>query len=78
MLFRSEIELVATCDLRQEAASSAAEKFSAKRHYTDYQQMFDEEVLDGVVIAAPPSVHTEIGVEALNRGCMFLRKSPHQ
>ena len=77
MMLIDEIELVATCDLRQEAASSAAEKFSAKRHYTDYQQMFDEEVLDGVVIAAPPFVHTEIGVEALNRGLhVFTEKPP--
>ena len=72
-----ELELVATCDLREEAAQKTAEKFGAPRFYTDYLKLFDEEELDGVVVAAPPDVHAMIGTEALGRGLhLFTEKPP--
>ena len=77
MMVIDEIDLVATCDLHQEAAGKAADRFRADRYYTDYQQMFTQEELDGVVIAAPPTVHTEAGIAALNHGLhVFTEKPP--
>jgi myo-inositol 2-dehydrogenase / D-chiro-inositol 1-dehydrogenase len=77
MMLIDEIDLVATCDLREEAAAAAADKFRAKRYYTDYRKLFDDESLDGVVIATPPAIHTEVGIEALNRGLhVFTEKPP--
>jgi predicted dehydrogenase len=77
MMLIDEIELVATCDLRKEASAAAAEKFRVKRYYTDYREMLDKEPLDGVVIATPPAIHTEAGIEALNRGKhVFTEKPP--
>ncbi|MDA0841974.1 MAG: Gfo/Idh/MocA family oxidoreductase [Planctomycetota bacterium] len=72
-----ELDLVATCDLREDAARKTAEKYGAPRFYTDHLKLFDEEDLDGIVVAAPPEVHALIGTEALNRGLhLFTEKPP--
>ena len=72
-----ECRLVATCDVRPEAAERAKDRFRAERAYTDYREMFDKEALDGVMIATPPSVHVEVGIEALGRGLhVFTEKPP--
>jgi len=71
-----ELRLVATCDLREEAAQRAAERFHAPRYYTDYRLMLDREKLDGILIAAPPSVHVAVGIEALKRGLHVFSEKP--
>jgi len=72
-----EIRLVAVSDLNEERARAAADKYRAERHYTDYREMFDNEDLDGVMIAAPPFVHADVGIEALERGLhVFTEKPP--
>lgn len=72
-----ELRLVATCDIREEAAQRAAERFRAPRFYTDYRLLLERERLDGVLIAAPPAVHVAVGVEALERGLhVFTEKPP--
>ena len=72
-----ELRLVATCDIDADRASAAADKYRAERHYTDHREMFDREDLDGVMIAAPPFVHADIGIEALERGLhVFTEKPP--
>jgi len=77
MMVIDEIDLIATCDLKQEVAELAANRFRANRFYTDYRKMLEKEELDGLVIAAPPAVHTEIGIAALNHGLhVFTEKPP--
>ena len=77
MMLIDEIDLIATCDAREEAAAAAARKFRAQRSYTDYRKLFDEETLDGVVIATPPAVHAEVGIAALEHGLhVFTEKPP--
>jgi myo-inositol 2-dehydrogenase/D-chiro-inositol 1-dehydrogenase len=71
-----EVRLTATCDLREDAAQRAASRFRAERAYTAYRRMFDEEELDGVLIAAPPAVHAEAGIEALRRGLHVYTEKP--
>lgn len=72
-----ELRLVATCDIREEAAQRAAERFRAPRFYTDYRLLLERERLDGVLIAAPPAVHVAVGIEALERDLhVFTEKPP--
>ncbi|GIX06021.1 MAG: hypothetical protein KatS3mg115_0424 [Candidatus Poribacteria bacterium] len=72
-----ECRLVATCDLRPEAAERAARRFEAERWYTDYLEMFQKERLDGVLIATPPAVHVQAGIAALEHGLhLFVEKPP--
>ncbi|MBM3215518.1 hypothetical protein FJZ36_11455, partial [Candidatus Poribacteria bacterium] len=40
-----ELRLVATCDLRRDAAEDAADRFRAERAYTDYSELLAVEEL---------------------------------
>lgn len=71
-----ELKLMATCDLREDAAQTAADRFGAERAYTDYQKLIDEEDLDCLMVAAPPDIHTEIGIAALEAGLHVYTEKP--
>ncbi|MBM3215574.1 Gfo/Idh/MocA family oxidoreductase, partial [Candidatus Poribacteria bacterium] len=71
-----ELRLVATCDLRRDAAVDAADRFRAERAYTDYSELLAAEDLDGVLMAAPPAIHTEAGIVALERGLHVYTEKP--
>lgn len=70
-------EYVAACDLVEEKAREAVRRFGAKKWYTDYEEMVDEEAPDAVVIVGPPPMHEEVGVSCLRRGLnVFVEKPP--
>jgi len=72
-----QIEYMAACDLVEERAREAVRRFGAKRWYTDYNRMIDEESPDGVIIVGPPQMHEELGVSCLKRGLnVFIEKPP--
>src|SRR5262245_36958640 len=70
------VELTATCALAADHAQRAAERWGARRFYTDYRLMFRQEELDAVVIATPPDTHAEIAVAAARRGIHVLLEKP--
>jgi len=74
-LLKTGQKLVATCDIVEEKAKQAAEKFKADRFYTDYRKVLELKDLDAVIIATPPDTHKEIAVDAVrtNRH-VFLEK----
>ena len=51
------VDLVALCDIREEALQTYQEMFGVSALYTDYQEMFERENLALVVIStqAPPA-----------------------
>jgi len=68
-------KLVATCDVVEEKARQAAEKFKAEKFFTDYNKVLELKDLDAVVIATPPDTHREIAVEAIKSNKhVFLEK----
>lgn len=72
-----QFEYVAACDLIEERAKEAVRRFGAKRWYTDYSKMIDEESPDGVIIVGPPQMHEEVGISCLKRGLhVFIEKPP--
>ena len=71
------VELVATCDLREELARRNARYFGFLRWYTDYREMLGREELDAVFVVGPPQMHYEIGLECLENGLhVFVEKPP--
>jgi predicted dehydrogenase len=69
-------QVVAACDLREEAARRAAARCPGSRSYTEWPRLL-EEALDAVLICAPPAVHEEVTLAALARGLhVFLEKPP--
>lgn len=75
-LWRAPIDLVAVCDIVEDRAKLNAKRFGG-RPYTDAKKMMDEEELDAVFACGLPSMHYEIGMEAISRGLhVFAEKPP--
>ena len=73
----NELDLVAVCDLNIDRANAAAQRWGAQSAYADYLEMYDKEDLDCVMVAAPPFVHHEAGIAAMERGLhLFTEKPP--
>lgn len=70
------IRLVAVCDLDEAKARSAAEKFGASRHYTDYREMLEKEELEAVAVQTHPNVRQAIVLGALGAGHHVLVPKP--
>ena len=51
------VDLVAFCDVREEALQAYQEMYGVSALYTDYQEMFERENLDLVVISTQAPQH---------------------
>ena len=76
LLERSEVELVALCDRSLEKVHRAAEVYKVPRFYTDWRKMFENEVLDGVVVATSQAAHYEVAKAALELNRHVLMEKP--
>lgn len=70
-------ELVACCDIDADRARQCAEKWGAKRWYTDYRKMLKEsDDLDAVIVATPNNLHRNQAVAAANAGLHVVVEKP--
>ena len=70
-------ELVACCDINEETAKQAAEKWGARVWYSDYRTMLAEcDDLDAVVIATPNNVHRNQAIAAAKAGVHVVVEKP--
>jgi predicted dehydrogenase len=65
LLKMEQAHLVATCDIIEERAKQAAEKFKADRFFTDYRKVLELKDLDAVIVTNPPDTHKEIAMDAM-------------
>ena len=70
-----DVELVAVCDVKEERAIAASQKYGG-RVYTDYNEMFDKETLDAVHICLPHYLHVPVSVDAFKKGINVLSEKP--
>ena len=74
----SDAEIVALCDVNQEAIDAAKAAYFEGIDvggYTDSAEMFANENLDAVIIATPHTLHFEHAMQAIEAGChVFLEK----
>ncbi|PIE32415.1 oxidoreductase [candidate division KSB3 bacterium] len=68
-------ELVAVCDVNKAAADELVTEYGVKAYY-DYQSLFRQVELDGVIIATPHYDHTPISIQAFQRGIHVLVEKP--
>lgn len=68
-------ELAAIADIDVENGGRLAERYACK-FYSDYQEMCDNEKLDGISVCTPTSMHYEIGRNLIERGINILLEKP--
>ena len=71
-------EIVAICDMNQEAAKKAASTYGAEHVFADSQKMLDKlSDLDAISIITPNRTHKPLAIQALNAGKhVFCEKPP--
>ncbi len=72
------VELVAFCDIVEERALEAKEKFGTKDAcvYTDYKELLEDSSIDVVHVCTPNNSHAEITVDALESGKHVMCEKP--
>jgi predicted dehydrogenase len=70
--------IVALCDVDDQRAGDAYEKFPAAKKYADYRKLFDdlESKIDGVVVSTPDHTHFHIARAAIERGKHVYLEKP--
>ena len=69
-------ELVAVCSRNQDKARAFAEEFGAKRWYTDYHDIINDEDVDVVNVLLPTGEHRDVTVAAARAGKHALVEKP--
>ncbi|SDC66010.1 Predicted dehydrogenase [Paenibacillus sp. UNCCL117] len=74
----SNIEMVAFCDIIEERAQQAAEKYGAEGSsvYTDYREVLSDSSIDIVHVCTPNDSHAEIAIAALEAGKHVMCEKP--
>ena len=67
-----DAELVALCDIRSEQM----ERYPAQRHYSDFDEMLENEKLDILDICLPTYLHADFAVKALEKGINVISEKP--
>ena len=70
------VQICAVCDLNEERAKLAAEKYGATKTYTSYREMFAQAGIDAVSICTWNNTHEEIAVAAVQAGIDVLLEKP--
>ncbi len=71
-----EANLVAVCDLREEKARKAAEKYGIPSVYTSMYEMFEKEQLDGVFVLVEPDRLFRAANDCLGAGLHVMMEKP--
>jgi len=74
----NNIEMVAFCDIVEERAVAAAEKYGAEgaKTYTDYTELLKDASIDVVHVCTPNDSHAEIAIAALEAGKHVMSEKP--
>ncbi len=72
----SKTEIYAVCDLNEERARKAAEKYGASKVYTNYHDLLADPAVQAVSICTWNNTHAEISIAALEAGKHVLVEKP--
>ena len=71
-----EAQFVTCCDIIEERAKEAYEKYNLESYYTDYMEMLEKEDLDAVAICTPSGIHPQVGIEVAKRKMHVITEKP--
>ena len=72
---RTDVTMVAHCDVRLEQAQKVAAEFGGVA-YDNFAEMYKKEKPQAIVICTPPFAHGDIEVQAIRRGIHFFVEKP--
>ncbi|UKS30815.1 Gfo/Idh/MocA family oxidoreductase [Paenibacillus sp. HWE-109] len=74
----ANVELVAFCDIEEDRAVTAAEKYGAEgaEVYVDYTELLQDSTIDIVHVLTPNDSHAEIAIAALEAGKHVMCEKP--
>lgn len=67
-----DAELIALCDIRPEQM----EEYEGKNHYTDFEEMLNNEEIDILDICLPTFLHADYAIKAMERGINVICEKP--
>lgn len=70
------LSLVAVCDISEKKLHAFSEKHPNIRCYTSYEKLFEDKIIDSVIIAVPHPLHSQIAVSAFNHGLNVMLEKP--
>ena len=70
-----DVELVAVCDIKEDRAKAASQKYGGKV-YTDHMEMLEKEELDAVHVCLPHYLHVPVSIDAFKKGVSVLSEKP--
>ncbi|MFH1006607.1 MAG: Gfo/Idh/MocA family oxidoreductase [Candidatus Latescibacterota bacterium] len=71
-----EVEIIACCDVDEKVAETAAERFGAKRVFSDYRDMLALKEIQAVSVCTPNFMHKAPTIAALEAGKHVLCEKP--
>lgn len=73
-----EVELVAFCDIIEQRAEEAAEKFGIEgsKVYSDYKELLKDETIDVVHVCTPNRSHSFISIDSMRAGKHVMCEKP--
>lgn len=71
-----EAELIAVCDVIEEVARSKAIEYGAKKYYTDYEKLLEDDEIDMIDILLPTELHAKAIIKALEAGKHAIVEKP--
>ncbi len=72
----TDLDLVAVCDVDEEAARRCAKRFGAPRTETDYRKLLNPDEVDGVLVVVHATMHHKIAIEAMRAGLHVYTEKP--
>jgi len=70
------VNVVACCDMNEEAAKKRAQQYGIKKTYTDYKEALKNKEVDVVDICVPAWVHANVSINAMEAGKHVLCEKP--
>ncbi len=76
LLAIEDVEVVAGCDISEEALAKFAEKYEVPHRFADYNEMLQLDELDAVTVCTPNIAHKEPTIAALKAGKHVMVEKP--
>jgi len=68
--------LTALCDMEENVAKALCEKYGVKHFFTDYRELFDNNLVDAISVCVPTNLHSEVVTAAAEHGIHILCEKP--